>query len=379
MKIAFIITSLTVGGAERQVVSLADQMASAGHSVLVISLTEWSFVLPRNPAVQVRLLGMTKTPLAIIRSYWKARGLLRSFAPDVVHSHMVHANLFARLLRLSIFMPRLVCTAHNTNEGPYMWAYRLTDSLADITTNVSQEAVNRYVDHAAAPPHKIMTMFNGIDCGQFRFDPNARKTLRAAFDIPNDTKILMAAGRLCAQKDFPNLLKAFARLTARHPDCRLWIAGEGPEQVPLQTLTRELGLEDKVRFLGLYRDMPALMSAADIFVLSSAWEGFPLVVGEAMACERIVVSTDAGGIKEWLGDTGYIVPVRNTEALANALDQALSLGAEELHDKGRIARERVSAHYSLSAVAARWQKIYQGDYLFDAERACGALQQAKEN
>ncbi|MDB5758715.1 MAG: hypothetical protein JWM30_2004 [Burkholderia sp.] len=364
MKIALIITSLTMGGAETQVVDLADQLSAHGHQILLISMTNELVMQPRDPAVQVRTLSMAKTPASVCRAYLQAVRLLRDFRPAVVHSHMVHANIFSRLLQLAYRAPRLICTAHSTNEGSaiWMWAYRLTDSLAHMTTNVSQEAVRRAVARSAVSPRRVMAVYNGIDCERFRFDPAARESLRSANGTPAGAQVLLAAGRFCDAKDYPNLLHAFRNVCAQRADCQLWIAGGGSRQAESEALAAELGIRDRVRFLGFRRDVDALMSAADIFVLSSAWEGFPLVIGEAMACERVVVSTDAGGVLEWLEDTGYIVPTRDSAALAAALITALALEPHERARKGQKARSRVEQQYSLRAAAARWERIYQGDY-----------------
>ena len=103
------------------------------------------------------------------------------------------------------------------------------------------------------------------------------------------------------------------------------------------------------------------MNAADIVVLSSAYEGFPLVVGEAMACERIVVATDAGGVREWLGRSDHVVPTRDSPALAGALMNALGMDAQSRALHGIAARERVFRRFSLDAVVARWEDIYRGN------------------
>ena len=364
MKITLIVTSLGVGGAEMQVINLADRLDAAGHQVLVICMTSDLGLAPRSKSVRVESLDIEKTPLSLARGYVRARRHVRRFAPDVVHSHMVHANLFARLLRIGAHMPRLICTAHNTNEGgaALMWGYRLTDGLADLTTNVSQEAVDRYISCAAVSASKVMAVHNGIDCDHFRFDPDLRHRTRKEFDLAPGTQVLFAAGRLCEQKDYPNLLHAFAFLCACRSDCVLWIAGVGNKLATFERLADALGIGDKVRFLGLRRDIDALMNASDILVLSSAYEGFPLVIGEAMACERVVVATDAGGVREWLGCSDYVVPVRDSGALAEALLRALDLDAEARWFHGIGARERILKRYSLGAVVAQWESIYQFHY-----------------
>jgi glycosyltransferase involved in cell wall biosynthesis len=368
MKIALIITSLTMGGAETQVVDLADRLDAMGHEVLVLSLTDELVMMPKRPTVQVRSLYMKKTLVSLVSAYRIARNMLTAFDPDVVHSHMVHANIFSRLLRLRKTMKRLICTAHSTNEGSafWMWAYRLTDWLAHITTNVSQEALDRAISRGAVPVRKVMLVYNGIDCDRYRFDPAARKKIRETFSLPESTQVLLAAGRFCEAKDYPNLLKAYAEVSARRDDCVLWIAGaaDGKEhdQANLEALASELGVRSKVEFLGFRRDVNALMNGADIFVLSSAWEGFPLVIGEAMACERVVVSTDAGGVREWLGDSPLVVPTCDSAALARALLRALDMETDTRLAHGRSARNHVLTSYSLDAIAARWEQIYRGHY-----------------
>lgn len=364
MKIALLITGLGMGGAENQVVNLADHYAALGHDVLLISMTGETLVRPLNVSVEVACLNMPKTAWGLLVAYRQARGLLRTFAPNVVHSHMVHANLFARLLRLTITIPRLICTAHSSNEGgaARMWAYRITDGLADMSTNVSQEALDCFIERGAVSPGKMIMVHNGIDCERFQFDVLARQRVRVEFNLPDNIQLLLAVGRFTEAKDYPNLLTAFAVLCDERLDCVLCIVGTGIDQHLLETQAKELCIDEKVRFLGLRRDIPALMSAADIFVLSSAWEGLPLVVGEAMACERVVVSTDAGGIREWLGNVGFVVPTRNSVALSAALIQSLEMSVEEKGLQGRAARERIMQHYSLTAVVARWLEIYQGNY-----------------
>jgi len=122
-----------------------------------------------------------------------------------------------------------------------------------------------------------------------------------------------------------------------------------------------LGVLGHVTFLGIRSDVPALLAAADVFVLPSAWEGFGLVVGEAMACERVVVATDCGGVRELLGDCGLLVPPRDPGALASALTRALALTPAEAAAMGARARRRIVDHFSLESAVERWLAIYAGD------------------
>lgn len=365
MNLAFLITGLGMGGAERQVLALADQFSAMGHKVLVIFLSGESAISPSRADVKVIGIGMKKTPRSFLFSLIMVKKLLLNFHPDVVHSHMVHANIFARLLRLICKIPRLICTAHSINEGGClrMLGYRLTDGLADLSTNVSQEAVQAFLASGAAKSGRMIAMYNGIDENEFKFSASARYRTRQELGVDDDMPLLLAVGRLIEAKDYPNLLHAFARVSVIYPGSRLAIVGVGSLLLELQALSFELGVSSRVLFLGLRRDIPALMSASDLFVLSSAWEGFGLVVAEAMACKRMVVATDCGGVREVMGDTGILVPPRNPSALSEAIELTLKLSETDRDSRGEAARLRVVNNYTLSKVAGRWLELYRGGYV----------------
>jgi len=362
MKIVLLITGLGLGGAERQVCDLADQFAHHDHDVTIMYLTGEATLLPGNGSIRVIGLGMRKTSWSFLATYYRLCVLVRSIKPDVVHSHMVHANIMARLLRLCTGIPHLICTAHNTNEGGAlrMLAYRLTDFLADISTNVSQEAVDAFIAKKAVPKNKMITMYNGIDTHRFCFNALARRTLRKAANMGEADTLLLCVGRLNAQKDYPTMLHAFQRAYQKNDSLTLWIVGMGDQLPLLLQLVKNLKIEEKVRFLGLRHDIPELMSACDIFCLSSAYEGFGLVVAEAMACERLVVATDCGGIKEVIGDSGILVNPKSSEDLAQGISEALKKIEYAFYDSKKIeVRKRVIHYFSLATMTKKWLNLYQ--------------------
>lgn len=363
MKILFFITGLGMGGAERQVCDLAEQFSALGHQVLLIFMTGGEVVSrPKSPMIEVVALGMAKTPFGFIQAYRQARKIIEKFKPDVIHSHMVHANIFSRLLRLTIHIPKLICTAHSTNEGGRgrILSYRLTDRLCDISTNVSQEAVDAFVQQGAVPAGRMVAIHNGINTKHFRYSSINRERLRAELGLADHIPLLLAVGRLTTAKDYPNLLTAFAALPPIFGAAQLAVIGVGEEEENIKARVIQQGLSNRVHFLGLRRDVNEWMSAADVFVLSSAWEGFGLVVAEAMACERVVVATDCGGVKEVVGDAGFLVPPRDSQLLADALVKALSLPMAEKDKLTKLARSRVVERYSIDSICKKWLSIYQG-------------------
>jgi glycosyltransferase involved in cell wall biosynthesis len=352
------LTSLGMGGAERQVVALAERMKARGHAVALILLRE------RQPeewptTVDLVCLEMRKTPFSFIAGLLRARRWLRDFRPELIHSHVFPANMTARLLKFSL-PAAVLSTVHNVYEGswPRMLAYRLTDGLSPRTAFVSQAAADRFVRLNAVPAHKATVLTNGIDLAEFAPSAERRALIRAQMDVGEEF-VWLAAGRIVPAKAFPNLLRAFAWVRGEIPEARLWIAGEalGSGSEAIQAQAAEL--RASVRWLGLRRDMPALLDAADGFVLASAWEGMPLVVGEAMAMEKPVVATDVGGVRELVGEAGVIVPAKDSEALAQAMLEMMRSTPEARGALGRAARERIAARFSIDAKADEWEVLYR--------------------
>lgn len=360
MRIAYILTSLGVGGAERQVLDLAARMASRGHAVSILVLREKQ---PEQWPTDLELhhLEMRRTPGSVVAGLARARQLLRAFQPDLIHSHTFHSNIAARLLRLFQAAP-VLSTVHNVYEGDWrrMLAYRATDPLCRRTTAVSRAAADRYVRLRAVPASKCQVVTNGIDTAAFAPNPERRARMREDMGSGRDF-VWVAAGRIATAKDYPNLLRALRLVTEELPEAGLWVAGDGDADIlsGLKVLADELGLRGQVRWLGLCREMPALLDAGDGFVLSSAWEGMPLALGEAMAMEKPCVATDVGGVRELLGETGTIVPAKSPEALAKAMLALMQTCPEGRAVQGRAARKRIGAQFSIDAKAAEWEALYR--------------------
>lgn len=360
MKVVMLITGLAMGGAETQVCNLANSLSDLNHDVSIISLVNIQEVFPNNK-VKVYSLDMKKTALGFLKAYFKCREIIKQLKPDVIHSHMIHANIFARLLRVTTNLPRLICTAHNTNEGGKirMLAYRLTDALADKNTNVSQEGVDAFIKAKAVKTDRIICMYNGINTDAFSFSNEHRINLRNYLQIKPDTHLLMAIGRLTLAKDYPNLLHAFSNLHSLG-EVQLAIIGDGPLKQDLITLAKKLGVSDRIHWLGIQKNISHWLSACDTFILSSEWEGFGLVVAEAMACGRVVVATDAGGVREVIGSPDFLVPTKNSELLLQKINYALSLPPEERAAISASNRARIMQHFSLPVITERWLSLYEG-------------------
>lgn len=357
MRILLLSTGLKLGGAEQQVAALARQFARLGHHVAVVSLTSGCEVeLPAS--VTAMQLGMTKTPLSIARALWKLRAFVRKWHPDVIHAHMVHANLLARILAAIAVTAPVICTAHSAREGGRlrMLAYRLTDRWARLTTHVSAQGRLAMVEAGAVSAARITVMPNGIDTQMYRPDPVLRQRGRSALGLQNDVRLLINVGRLVPEKAQTMLIDAFAQLNTGI-DVKLLIVGEGPERSALEQRIRDHRLEARVGLAGARRDIATLLNAADLFVLSSDVEGMPLALAEALACGLPAVATDAAGVAELLNDCGEIVPRGNASALADAMRQALANPHTDAAAQA-ARRQRILSHFSLEAVAHQWLACY---------------------
>lgn len=354
MKILYVITGLGLGGAEKVVVDLADQMTALGHTVKIAYLTGGMLVKPLSDKVEIINLKLN-SGYSFLYASREYRKLVNIFRPDVVHAHMVHANLFARLNRIGSQIPRLICTAHNSNEGgkARMVAYRLTNYLSDVNTNVSEEATEVLINKGAFSKNNVMTVYNGIDLRKFE---------KTHDSINSDKNVLniISVGRFNEQKDYPNLIHAFSILKSQsNSNIKLTIVGDGELRPQIEALIKELKLDEDITLLGRRSDIPELLNAADIFVLSSRFEGLPTVVIEAMACECYVVATDCGGSAEILGDTGQLVPIEDSQVLATALQSAIDLSIKDRMRNNEKARARVEQLFSLESSVQKWIALYE--------------------
>jgi glycosyltransferase involved in cell wall biosynthesis len=173
--------------------------------------------------------------------------------------------------------------------------------------------------------------------------------------------VWLAVGRFELAKDYPNMLRGFAGVRAPHPQTILLLVGRGALQTETEALVQELGLGRNVRFLGVRDDIPELMRAADGYVMSSAWEGMPIVLLEAAAAGLPVVTTRVGGNHEVVleGETGFLVPPRDSDALGAAMLRLIESPEARRRSMGERGREHVRLHYDLGRIVDRWEELYR--------------------
>ncbi|USR64955.1 glycosyltransferase [Providencia stuartii] len=358
MRILIIITGLNLGGAEVQVSQLCDHLAADGNSIEIISMMGEIQVSPRNKNIIIHQLNMKKNPISLLSSFLKTKKLIKSFKPDIVHSHLFHANIYSRIIKLFLWNLNLVNTEHSKYIGSSLRAmlYKLTKAIPNYCTNVSIEALNNFTTNGIFSKKKSTCIYNGIDTEKFNFSTHARQLLRQEHNIASDTILLLSVGRLVLAKDYNNLLNAFSRISI--DNIKLWIIGDGPELSSIKNKIAELNLEKKVALLGKKNNICDYMSACDLFISSSAWEGFGLVIAEAMSCEKIVVATDAGGVREVVSQYGFIAPIRDHITLCEKINFALNIDSCNSLFLKRNARQHVIDNFAFPIIKDKWLNLY---------------------
>lgn len=355
MKILYILTGLGQGGAERVVCDLADAMFEKGNEVKIAYLTGKVLTQPDHDEIDLIQINLNRT-LSLPTAYLKLSRIIREYTPDIVHTHMVHANILGRLIRTTTPMAKLICTAHNSNEGGYIrqLAYRTTHKLADLTTNVSETAVASFEASQAVPKGSMRRVYNGVSFDSFSYYSMAKEDVLKELSLSNKEKIILAVGRFNKQKNYFNLLKSISYLKkSTNVNFVLLIAGDGELRKEIEAFIVELNLSNEVILLGRRNDVSRLMSACDLFVLSSDYEGLPTVLIEALACKAHVVSTDVSGVREIVDSYGSIVPVNNPNALAEAMKENLCNESKNI-----LGFEYVKNKFDLKVISEEWLKIY---------------------
>ena len=357
------------GGAEEQVMLLSLGLRARGWDVKIVSLVP---LFPLSADLQASDICVTS--LGMKRGVPDPRGLLRlmkelrSFEPDVVHCHMPQANLLARLVRPVCGFPVLISTLHNLTmeringkSGCFLErAHAWTDRFSDKTTVICTAALRSYVESGAAPLKKLAVLYNGVDTAKFQPNAQARRQMRRDLGVEGKF-VWLAIGRFERAKDYQNMIQAFAALLQRTTQqIELLICGRGSLEPDIRALVRDCGLTERVRFLGVRHDIPEVMNAADGFVLSSYLEGLPMVLLQASSIGVPIVATDVGGNSEIVieGMTGFLVPPRNSAALAGAMERLSHLPEPERALMAARARQLASEQFAIEGIIDRWEALY---------------------
>jgi len=375
-RIVFVTTMLARGGAETQIFRVARSLHARGYGVDVLSLFPPSAYADelRGVGVGVEHLGDRLPRVGRALGVGVGRALLR-LRPDVLVGLLFHANNVVRAHGRALAVPAVITSIRSESLGGTvresteraMQALRLDDRVVTNAATVQSALVRAGV----VSPDRIETIGNGIELGDYEHQtPRERREVRRGLGADDATFVWLAVANFRPVKDHATMVEAFARAAeASGPPALLCVAGAGKPDAAWLGLVERLGLEDRVRVLGLREDVPSLLQAADGLVLSSKHEGLPNVVLEALAARCPVVSTDVGGVRELVspGRSGAVVPPADPRALGDAMRDLMARPGSERRAMGQLGHDHIAQNYGLEKVTTRWEEAFDRA-MFDAAR-----------
>lgn len=356
-------TRLPVGGVENQLLSILRNYDKSKLSPLVCSLSDKGQIGEEIERDGIEVVCLNKLghrfDWSIVKDICR---LIKEHNIKVVRTHQYHANLYGRLAAHKAEVPCVVASIHNTYTRDKKFHRRLinrflarfTDRIIAVSGKVRDDIL--MYDHIS--PDKVEVIHNGVDIDIFSNQDG--KVKRSEFGIPEDTVVIGNVGRLAEAKGQRYLLEALAVLKDKFPMIRLLIAGDGPLMKELKGYAETLGIKQNVLFLGMRRDIPALLSVMDIFVLPSLWEGLPNALLEAMAGSRPIIAADIPAFREIIDskDVGILIPPGDSAALAEAL--SLLLEERSLRETmGRNAKQRCLSLFDIKAVVGAYTGLFE--------------------
>lgn len=370
MSVVHVMKMTGIAGAEKHLLLLTAGLRARGLQAQVLMLVE-----PGNPMqafhdaaaahdipVHDLVIRADADPTLLTR----LRRTLRLLRPCIVHTHLIHADLYGIPAARLAGVPVVITSRHNDNAFRRRGGLRrLNRALwAGVDAGIAiSDSIRRFaIAVEGAPAAKVYTIHYGVPLE--RLAPAAQTALRAGVRAelgaaPDDLLVGMAC-RLVEQKGVSYGIRAFARVCERFPSARLVIAGDGPLRPALEAEARAAGIAHRVRFLGWRDDVPRLLAGLDVLLMPSLWEGFGLVILEAMNQRVPVIASRVSAIPEIVadGETGLLVPTRDAEALADAL--ALLLGDYVLRrHMGLLAEDRLETHFSADRMVNQTVALYR--------------------
>lgn len=365
--ILFLARSLDRGGAERQLVVLANGLARRGHAVAVAVFFGGGAYESELAGTGVRVIHLGKKDRwDILPFLYRLVRLLRKERPAVLHSYLGVPNILVAALKPLLSGTRIVwgVRASNMDLARYDWlsrlAYVLERRLARFAHCIiaNSRAGKHHAIANGFPADRIVVIPNGIDTDCFRPNPEGRRRVRAEWGLGDHEILVGLIGRLDPMKDHPVFLEAASNIARVRRDVRFVCVGGGPADYAeaLKQHAATLGLTNQLIWVGARDDMPAVYSALDIASSSSYGEGFSNTIAEAMACGVPCVVTDVGDSALIVGDAGSVVPPGDYNALAAAIGRLIDRPHEERLELGEVCRARVVSKFGIDRLIQRTEE-----------------------
>ncbi len=363
LKVCVLLPRFHIGGAEVQVLELLKHLDRDRLSVSLCLFKRGDREMEAEAAGVVETVLFLDFRMRFFpAAFYRLVRFLRKGRFDVVHCHLVLADVVGRLAARAARVPVLVTTEHGKGlwKGrAYLLMERLLNRITDMRICVSRDILEIRRDREKTPAGKLIYIPNAVDPASFAGGGKGKAAVMSEFGWGEEDRLIFSAGRLVEEKNYTLLAESFSILKKKVPEARCVIAGDGPRRDEILAKAAELGLEGSFVLPGSRRDIPDLLEAADLFVLSSIREGLPVSMLEAMAAGKAVVATAVGGIPETIesGGNGMLVPPGDAGALSEAMERVLA--EPDLSARlGRKAAADIEAGYGMRSVADRVGKLY---------------------
>ncbi len=369
--VAFVVNNFDVGGLEKVVLSLVRRLDPAAFSPHVVCVDGRGKLFADLPLPPERVLVLDKSGARRVGPVSFDPAMLSTMARfffekniRVVHAHNLAPLIFGGIAaRMVLPRPRVVYSEHNqiySASEAHVRRFRYYARLADRIVAVSRD-LQRTLASRVGLTDNVQVIHNGIDGKRFVRDEAAIARIRAELGVADDDFLAGTAVVLSRQKGIIHLLRAAKQVLARDPKVRFAIAGDGPLRAELEAMASKMSLGERVRFLGYRSDVPQLVSALDVYTLSSLWEGLPLALLEGLAIGVPLVATTVGGNPEVIveGENGYLVPPKDEAALASAILRVKAGGREFAARVREKSRARFLAGFSEEAMTGAHEALYR--------------------
>ncbi|MGA7730031.1 MAG: glycosyltransferase [Chloroflexia bacterium] len=366
VRVLLLIDKLGFAGAEQLLYTFAGGVDRSRFELHICGLRPGD----RQGAPAIHALGFAVTELDQHHSY--DLHVLRTLAAyirrekiDIIHTHLLAADIMGRVAGFITRRP-VVSTIHNGRpdldkeprhqQWMERWTARLWCRRLIVVSALLREEIAEWF---GLPPNRVIAIPNGIDTARFRRPPgfDAAEVKREL--LGGDYRMVANVARLTPQKGQTYLVEAAAQVIATRPDVRFALVGDGPLRSEVMELASKHGIADKIVITGIRADVPRILAASNLFVLSSLWEGMPLSLLEAMASGCPAVATDVGGVAEVLdhGAMGLMVPPRDPAALARAIGECLD-DPERARQRASAAQVFAEQNYGMETMIRRWEALY---------------------
>jgi len=373
LKLLHIITGLSIGGAEMMLYKLVSKMDRSCFDVYVVSLTDIGPVGEKikKLGIPVVAIGMKRgwRGLCSLSRFFKLLRVVKNYKPDVIQTWMYHSDLVGGLVGKILKIP-VIWNIRHSNLSP-KYNKKTTIWTAKICAKLSKTLPKKIIccSYASKDVHsklgydknKMVVVPNGFDLDIFFPDRKGREKIRKELGIDEETIVVGFAARFDPQKDHKNFFEAAKIVYQIYPDVHFLLCGDGInwKNEKLKEWIKKSGVKNVTHLLGRRDDMRNIYNSIDVFCSSSYGEGFPNVIGEAMACEVPCVVTNVGDSAIIVKDTGVVVPPKKPKALAEAIIKMIEIGEEKRREMGKRARDRIKENYSIEKIVNNYEQLYK--------------------